>query len=52
MKVPSLGASHERATYLVVLPVMKQGIFSAVILAIGRAIGETMAVVMVAGNRL
>ena len=47
----ALGASHERATFKVVLPAAKSGVLAAVILGIGRAIGETMAVVMVAGNQ-
>jgi phosphate transport system permease protein len=47
----ALGASHERSVFFAVLPAAKQGIFAAVILGIGRAIGETMAVVMVAGNQ-
>lgn len=47
----ALGASHERAVFLVVLPAAKSGILSAVVLGIGRAIGETMAVIMVAGNQ-
>ncbi len=47
----ALGASHERSVFFAVLPAAKQGIFAAVILGVGRAIGETMAVVMVAGNQ-
>ena len=47
----ALGASHERATFSVVLPAAKSGIFASVVLGIGRAIGETMAVIMVAGNQ-
>jgi len=46
----ALGASHERSVFFCVLPAAKNGIFAAVILGIGRAIGETMAVIMVAGN--
>ncbi len=46
-----LGASKERSLWTVVLPAAKSGVFSAVILGIGRAIGETMAVAMVAGNQ-
>ncbi len=45
-----LGASKERAVFFVVLPAAKSGIFAAVILGVGRAIGETMAVIWVAGN--
>lgn len=47
----ALGATHERAVYFVLLPAAKRGIISSIILGIGRAIGETMAVVMVAGNQ-
>jgi len=47
----ALGASHERATYRVVLPAAKSGVMASVILGVGRAIGETMAVRMVAGNQ-
>jgi len=47
----ALGASHERAIFSVILPAAKSGIMAGVILGIGRAIGETMAVVMVAGNQ-
>lgn len=47
----ALGATHERSVFLTVVPAAKSGIFAGVILGIGRAIGETMAVVMVAGNQ-
>lgn len=47
----ALGATHERAIFSTVLPAAKSGILAAVVLGIGRAIGETMAVVMVAGNQ-
>lgn len=47
----ALGASHERSVIAVVLPTAKSGIISSIILGIGRAIGETMAVILVAGNQ-
>ncbi|MFU0832533.1 MAG: phosphate ABC transporter permease subunit PstC [Oscillospiraceae bacterium] len=47
----ALGASHERSIFFVMLPAAKSGIMAAVVLGIGRAIGETMAVIMVAGNQ-
>ncbi len=47
----ALGATHERAVFSVILPAAKSGVTAAVILGIGRAIGEAMAVMMVAGNR-
>ena len=47
----ALGATHERSVFCTVLPAAKSGVMSAVILGVGRAIGETMAVVMVAGNQ-
>jgi len=47
----ALGASHERSVFFCILPAAKSGIFAAAILGIGRAIGETMAVIMVAGNQ-
>lgn len=47
----ALGASHERSVFFATLPAAKSGIMAGVILGIGRAIGETMAVVMVAGNQ-
>lgn len=47
----ALGASHERSIFFVILPAAKSGIMAAIVLGIGRAIGETMAVIMVAGNK-
>ncbi|CCQ98271.1 putative ABC transporter permease protein [[Clostridium] ultunense Esp] len=47
----ALGASHEKSILSVVLPTAKSGILSSIILGIGRAIGETMAVILVAGNQ-
>lgn len=47
----ALGASHERAVFFAQLPAAKSGIMAAVVLGVGRAIGETMAVIMVAGNQ-
>lgn len=47
----ALGASHERSVFFSVLPAAKSGISAGVVLGIGRAIGETMAVIMVAGNQ-
>ena len=46
-----LGTTHERAILTVVVPAAKNGILSAIILGIGRAIGETMAVILVAGHQ-
>lgn len=46
-----LGASHERSVFFAVLPAARSGILAAIILGLGRAVGETMAVVMVAGNQ-
>ena len=46
----ALGATHERSVFFAVMPAAKQGILAGVILGVGRAIGETMAVIMVAGN--
>ena len=47
----ALGATHERSVFCAILPAAKSGILAAVILGVGRAIGETMAVIMVAGNQ-
>jgi len=46
----ALGATKAQSTFAVMLPAAKSGIFAAVVLAIGRAIGETMAVIMVIGG--
>jgi phosphate transport system permease protein len=47
----ALGASHERSVFFALLPAAKSGVLASVILGVGRAIGETMAVIMVAGNQ-
>ena len=47
----AMGATHERAVFSVMLPAAKSGVLAAIVLGIGRAIGETMAVIMVAGNQ-
>lgn len=47
----ALGAGHYRSVFRVLLPAGKSGIFASVVLGMGRAIGETMAVIMVAGNQ-
>lgn len=47
----ALGATHERSVFKTMLPAAKSGIMAGIILGIGRAIGETMAVIMVAGNQ-
>ena len=47
----ALGATHERSVFFTVLPAAKSGITAAVILGVGRAIGETLAVSMVVGNQ-
>ncbi len=47
----ALGATAERSVFFATLPAAKTGIMAGVILGIGRAIGETMAVVMVCGNQ-
>ncbi len=46
----ALGATPIRTIFKITIPAAKSGILSAVILGVGRAIGETMAVIMVAGN--
>ena len=46
----ALGNTRWQTTYKVVLPAASSGIFAAVMLALGRAIGETMVVLMLAGN--
>lgn len=47
----ALGADHERSVFGVVVPAALSGIMAAVVLGVGRAVGETMAVIMVAGNQ-
>jgi phosphate transport system permease protein len=47
----ALGAGHYRAVFFAVLPAAKSGVLAAVVLGVGRAVGETMAVIMVAGNQ-
>ena len=47
----ALGTTHERSVFFTTLPAAKSGILAGVILGVGRAIGETMAVVMIAGNQ-
>lgn len=47
----ALGATHERSVFMTVVPAAKSGIVAGIVLGIGRAIGETMAVIMVAGNQ-
>ncbi|MDD3192241.1 MAG: phosphate ABC transporter permease subunit PstC [Oscillospiraceae bacterium] len=47
----ALGASHERSVFFATLPAAKSGILAGVVLGVGRAIGETMAVIMIAGNQ-
>jgi phosphate transport system permease protein len=47
----ALGATHWEVVRMTVLPYAKAGIMGAVFLALGRALGETMAVTMVIGNR-
>lgn len=47
----ALGATHERSIFFTVVPAAKSGIVAGIVLGIGRAIGETMAVIMVAGNQ-
>lgn len=47
----ALGATHERSAFIIVFPAARSGVIAGVVLGIGRAIGETMAVIMVAGNQ-
>lgn len=46
----ALGASHIQTIFKVILPAAKTGILSAIVLGVGRAIGEAMAIVLVSGN--
>ncbi len=48
----AMGATKWQTVYRVVLPAARSGILASFILGMGRAIGETMAVIMVAGNAL
>lgn len=47
----ALGATHERSVFQTVVPAAKSGIMAGIVLGIGRAFGETMAVIMIAGNQ-
>lgn len=47
----ALGATRERSIFKVVLPAASSGVLSSIVLGIGRAVGETMAVVLIAGNQ-
>lgn len=47
----ALGATPERAVFTCVFPAAQSGVLAGVVLGIGRALGETMAVIMVAGNQ-
>lgn len=47
----ALGATHERSVFFALLPAARSGIMAGVVLGVGRAIGETMAVIMIAGNQ-
>lgn len=46
----ALGATHIQTIFSVTIPAAKSGIFSAIVLGIGRAVGEAMAVILVSGN--
>lgn len=46
----SMGSSHWQAIFKVIVPAARSGIIAAIILGMGRAIGETMAVIMITGN--
>jgi phosphate ABC transporter permease protein PstC len=48
----AMGATQWQTTYRVVIPAARSGILASFILGMGRAVGETMAVIMVAGNAL
>lgn len=47
----ALGATKERSIFRVMIPAAKSGVIAGIVLGVGRAIGETMAVIMVAGNQ-
>jgi phosphate transport system permease protein len=46
----ALGATHWQTIYKILVPAAKSGIMAAIILGMGRAFGETMAVIMITGN--
>ncbi len=47
----ALGATHERSVFAAVMPAARSGVQAGIVLGLGRAMGETMAVIMVAGNQ-
>lgn len=47
----ALGATHERSVFTIIVPAAKSGILAAIVLGVGRALGETMAVMVVVGNQ-
>jgi phosphate transport system permease protein len=47
----ALGANHERCVFRLLVPAAASGIMAGIILGLGRAVGETMAVIMVVGNQ-
>lgn len=47
----ALGATRERSIFRVIMPAAKSGVIAGIVLGVGRAIGETMAVIMIAGNQ-
>lgn len=47
----ALGATRERSVFTIVVPAASSGVLAAVILGVGRALGETMAVMMIVGNQ-
>ncbi len=46
----ALGASHIQTIFKVIIPAAKSGIITAVVLGVGRAIGEAMAITLVSGS--
>ena len=47
----ALGATKERSIFRVIIPAAKSGVIAGIVLGIGRAVGETMAVIMIVGNQ-
>lgn len=47
----ALGATHEKSIFTAIIPAAKSGLTTGAVLGMGRAVGETMAIVMVAGNQ-